>query len=210
MKSWLYDWGGLNVWLFHHINAWHSDFFDRLMLLGTLIGAHENFYLFATVFALSGFIAIYRARMHQLQAQERLRLWFSVLAVFAFAFTLDAAIVTWLKHVLDFPRPLAALPPESVHVVGRAEYRLSLPSGHTVFATLVALAPWPALARPWRVLAILFVVWVGLSRIVLGAHFPADVIAGFVLSLVIALLVRRAVDHLLLRALPPPHGRGHH
>lgn len=204
MKAWLYDWGGLNLWLFHQINGWHSALFDRFMLLGTAVGAHRYSYVYAAAFVLAGLIAIYRARGNSGEAQARLRLWFEIVAVFALGFILDGVAVTWLKHSFDFPRPPLVVPSNAIHILGITELRYSLPSGHTVFATLIAASLWPALNRYWRAAAGLFVLWVALSRVVVGAHFPADVLAGFALSLLIAWLVRRAVAHTLMRALPLP------
>jgi membrane-associated phospholipid phosphatase len=46
---------------------------------------------------------------------------------------------------------------------------------------------------------VLFVLWVGISRISLGAHFPADVAAGFVSSLIVVLLACAAIRGLMRR-----------
>jgi signal peptidase II len=45
------------------------------------------------------------------------------------------------------------------------------------------------LNRKWRIAGACFVLWVGLSRISLGAHFPADVMAGFLSSLAVVMVV---------------------
>jgi len=44
---------------------------------------------------------------------------------------------------------------------------------------------------------VIFVLWVGISRINLGAHFPADVMAEFISSLVVVLLVYVAIQKLM-------------
>jgi len=70
-----------------------------------------------------------------------------------------------------------------------AEYA-SLPSGHatSAFAALVAFATlWPRARTVFLVYAMLIAV----SRVVLTAHFPSDVVAGAALGTVGALLVRR-------------------
>ena len=62
----------------------------------------------------------------------------------------------------------------------------SFPSGHTLHAvafTLVALSHYPQLA----VLLVPFAVLVAMSRVVLGLHYPSDVMAG---ALIGALLAR--------------------
>lgn len=68
----------------------------------------------------------------------------------------------------------------------------SFPSGHasTAFAAAALLALWyPRLAGVFVGLATL----VGLSRILLGSHFPSDVLAGALLGGAIALLVHAYV-----------------
>jgi len=62
----------------------------------------------------------------------------------------------------------------------------SFPSGHatTAFATAVLLTLWyPRWAGAWIGLAVL----VGLSRVMLGSHFPSDVLAGALLGSAVAL-----------------------
>lgn len=62
---------------------------------------------------------------------------------------------------------------------------------------LVTASLWPVLNRSWRVAGVFFVLWVGISRISLGAHFPADVMAGFLSSLAVVLLVYAAIQKLM-------------
>lgn len=100
--------------------------------------------------------------------------------------------------MFDFPRPPLALPIETVHIVGEAEYHHSLPSGHSSFAMLIVASIWPVLFFPWqKYLAVIFVLLVGISRVSLGAHFPADVLAGWLSSLVIVLGVRWGIEKIM-------------
>lgn len=193
MKEILYDWGGLNIWLFHAINNVHGERLDQLMLLGTRLGGHGNFPLYLGLTALAAVIAAGRDARDNAAATRR---WLLVLAVFSVAYLLDGWLLGWLKPLLDFPRPPLALPPGTVHIVGTAEFHHSLPSGHASFAMLLAASLWPALCRSARIAAALFVLWVGLSRISLGVHFPADVLAGFLASLLVVWLVRALLTRL--------------
>jgi undecaprenyl-diphosphatase len=72
-----------------------------------------------------------------------------------------------------------------------APYALaSFPSGHatTAFALAVVLSLWyPRLTLVWLLLAAA----VGWSRIVLGSHFPSDVLAGAVLGVAVVLVLAR-------------------
>ncbi len=84
-----------------------------------------------------------------------------------------------LKPLLDNPRPLGMLAPEQVHLIGRALYHYSFPSGHTT--TAFALAGVIILARVHPVLAATVLglaCLAGLSRAVVGAHWPLDILAG--------------------------------
>ena len=75
-----------------------------------------------------------------------------------------------------------------LHNVITAADRFSFPSGHTsasfVFATSLAVV----YVEP----AIVAYVWasaVGLSRIILGAHYPGDTLAGAAMGTVVTLLI---------------------
>lgn len=186
MKEILYDWGGANIWLFHAVNDVHYAYLDQFMLLGTKLGEHALFPFYIGIIALFALHDVAKDR----QKTER---WLTVITVFSIAYLLDGLLIGALKPLLDFPRPPLVLPPGTVHIVGIAEYHHSLPSGHSSFAMLCTASLWPVLNRYARMAGAFFVLWVGLSRISLGAHFPADVLAGFLSSLAVVLLVYAAV-----------------
>lgn len=84
-----------------------------------------------------------------------------------------------LKNGLDVLRPLAVLGPDSVHVIGAPLHRSSFPSGHTATAfTLAAViclrGAHPALA----ITALLLATLAGVSRAMVGAHWPLDILTG--------------------------------
>jgi membrane-associated phospholipid phosphatase len=198
MKWYLYDWGGLNVWLFHVINNIHNGAIDAIMLAATAAASHQLFAWYLAVLCLSATSAIVKNSHNQ--TDTKALLWISTITVFSVAYLADGWLLGVLKPLLDFPRPPLALPIETVHIVGAAELHHSLPSGHSSFAMLIAASIWPLLMFPWqKYAALFFVVLVGISRISLGAHFPADVMAGWITSLLVVLLVRSIINRYALR-----------
>lgn len=183
MKAMLYDWGGLNVWLFHAINDIRGSLLDSFMLLGTALGDHALFPLYIALIALFA-----------LSAGQRKEQWIGAIAVFSCAYVLDGLLISTLKPLLDFPRPPLALPAGTLHIIGAPEYHHSTPSGHASFAMLCIASLWPMLDSRLRIAGAAVVLWVGISRVSLGAHFPADVLAGFISSLAVVLLVRSLVN----------------
>ena len=77
----------------------------------------------------------------------------------------------------------------------------SFPSGHTLviaaFATSMALVAgrvWPGMRVPALVLALVWTALVGLSRLVLGVHWPTDVMVAACLGTAIPLAISLALD----------------
>jgi undecaprenyl-diphosphatase len=93
-------------------------------------------------------------------------------------------IYKWLKSKTSRPRPFAV--ENAVRAGADPLDPFSFPSGHTLHAvafTIVAVAFYPVLA--W--LLIPFTLLVAISRVVLGLHYPSDVLAGAALGALIAL-----------------------
>jgi undecaprenyl-diphosphatase len=84
-----------------------------------------------------------------------------------------------LKRYTRRPRPFRACPDVIAHLPPLDEF--SFPSGHTLQAvgfTIVALAWYPALAP----LLLPFTARVAASRVILGLHYPSDVLAALAIG----------------------------
>lgn len=93
------------------------------------------------------------------------------------------------KQWLGWPRPAAVLG-ESLQVIGQPLFQHAMPSGHALTAfTVAALCSLGRVgSRPLRLSLWLLAMAVALSRVVVGAHWPGDVLAGAALGLLCAWL----------------------
>jgi undecaprenyl-diphosphatase len=94
-------------------------------------------------------------------------------------------VYKWLKGKTLRPRPYEVH--QDIWLTGRPLDRFSFPSGHTLHAvafSMVIVSYYPELS--WLVLP--FTALVAMSRMVLGLHYPSDVLAGASIGAGIALL----------------------
>ncbi len=124
---------------------------------------------------------------------------YQVVLYLASTMEFSALIVMFAKAVVSRPRPDTALV---------AEHSSAFPSGHAlgtavaVTAMLFAASPW--LRGRWRaasiVIGVAIVVAVGAGRVVLNVHHPSDVLAGWALGYLWALVCLPVLTNRRLRA----------
>jgi undecaprenyl-diphosphatase len=94
-------------------------------------------------------------------------------------------VYKWLKGKTLRPRPYEVH--QDILLAGTPLDKFSFPSGHTLHAVvfgLVAITYYPQLIF----IVVPFTTMVGLSRVVLGLHYPSDVISGALIGTLIAFL----------------------
>ena len=90
-----------------------------------------------------------------------------------------------LKKLFDSPRPSGLLELVDIHVIGPVLTTHSYPSGHTItiFAAISAIVlsysiQAKSLGSIFKIGLFIFATVVGISRIMVGAHWPLDCLAG--------------------------------
>lgn len=101
-------------------------------------------------------------------------------------------------HLLYFePRPFVSLQFDPLIDV---EEDASFPSRHAAIMSSIAFA-YLYFKSKWAVFLLLLMLYVGISRIYVGVHYPLDILGGFIVgitSLAIALQVKKLLKHSLL------------
>lgn len=96
-----------------------------------------------------------------------------------FALLPGIVFVRGLKLLLALPRPAGVLGPDAITVVGPTYKAFAFPSGHTATAfAFAAIVYCLGGRRGLRWLAVAIAAAVGLSRVLVGAHWPVDVLVA--------------------------------
>jgi membrane-associated phospholipid phosphatase len=101
----------------------------------------------------------------------------------AWGLLLAALITTVATHTLKpwlaMPRPAAVLGADAITIIGPELRAKAMPSGHAAAALTLAGALVPAIGnRAARAFILVFAVLIALSRVIVGAHWPVDILAG--------------------------------
>jgi len=102
-----------------------------------------------------------------------------VLWALAISAILGTLFVHGLKPLLSMPRPPAVLAADAITIIGPALRGKAFPSGHTTTIFLAAGLVWLHFrSMPLRAAAVSVALVAGLSRAVVGVHWPMDIAAG--------------------------------
>lgn len=90
-----------------------------------------------------------------------------------------------IRYIYLRPRPFVELEVESLidHAANG-----SLPSMHAVSAFVIAMAIWHVHRRVGRYVLLLAII-TGLSRVMVGVHYPLDIVVGAILAILISAVI---------------------
>lgn len=84
-----------------------------------------------------------------------------------------------IKRIVDVPRPPQVLPSDAFHLIGPDWGQHAFPSGHAAMIFILAGAFVLTIFRTWlRWLLVVSASLIALSRVVVGVHWPLDILAG--------------------------------
>lgn len=155
----------------------HSRVLDNLMIFGAR-------YLIVVVFLLIFFL-IFRGSIKEKKA--------FILAIFSLA-----VVVLIIKMIHLFfiePRPFVNLDLTPLYPYKPDP---SFPSRHVSMMTAITFA-YIHFKSKWAPLFLLLMVWVGVSRIYVGVHYPLDIIGGIIVGIVSLLIAKKFLGYLKLR-----------
>jgi undecaprenyl-diphosphatase len=102
------------------------------------------------------------------------------------AVAIGYVISSVIKSAVSEARPCRALTQVHTLLPCNGPTDFAFPSNHTVIAFSFAAAVL-LVNRRWGVLALVFALFMGISRIYVGAHYPHDVLAGLIIGCVVGL-----------------------
>ncbi|MGS0693693.1 phosphatase PAP2 family protein [Shewanella sp. 0m-4] len=106
------------------------------------------------------------------------------------AYLVELPLYFALKNMIRRPRPCHALA-DGVASFEPAD-KFSLPSGHTAAAFVMATSIYFIYPQLFYI-AVAWALAIGLARVVLGVHYPLDIVAGALLGIVSVLLSQQFI-----------------
>jgi undecaprenyl-diphosphatase len=98
------------------------------------------------------------------------------------------AVSSLLKDMIANPRPFEALSNVNLLMMPDSDY--SFPSGHATFFSALAVAMY-FYHRQASLIFFAGALLIGISRIAVGVHYPADILGGYVLGALVTLATYR-------------------
>lgn len=199
IRKYLYSWDGFNEKAFLAINSFHNKDYDKIFATITGLGDGRMFYPYVVIFLIARAVYIwkYPDGRSSTASTPKYKGFLVLLLMFAGnLFSMKA--IPFFKAYFGYPRPYVILKQaHQVLAMANSESYHSFPSGHAFFSMMIFGALWPVLNKTGKIIVGIAVFLVGLSRIILGMHFPADVLAGWIFAAVVMYVLRKLLSFLL-------------
>lgn len=169
----------LGLFLFVFSLGNRSELLDYFMIFGAEYVIYLTFILI--------FVTAFRSTLRERKA--------FILAIISIPLVI---VLIKIIHLFIFqPRPFETLDitPLILH-----EADASFPSRHASLMTAISF-PYFVYKSKWAPLFLFLMLWVGISRVYVGVHYPLDILGGFITGLVSFLLTRQIIKILRTKIL---------
>lgn len=100
-------------------------------------------------------------------------------------------------HIFYFePRPYIA--DRIIPLINHTKADASFPSRHASIAFIMAL-PYFYYKSRWATILILLAIWIGISRVYVGVHYPLDIIGGILVGIISNLIALKIIKLIKIR-----------
>jgi len=150
---------------------------------------NKNYYLDLFFIFLSVYFVFFLAGLHFVifWRKKRLKGWiWSMIAIFS------GLLFKKIMSLIYFRiRPFGAL--SNINkLIEKSISETSFPSGHTIVSFILAFTLlW--IDRKWGIVFIILAFLVALSRIIVGVHYPTDILAGIATALLLSLIFKKKI-----------------
>ncbi len=97
-----------------------------------------------------------------------------------------------IKLIVNRPRPYSMI--SDLQILVKPPYGSSFPSGHTSIAFACAFTIFFYTNKRLGAIALVLAVIMGFSRLYVGVHYPTDVLAGTIIGLIVAVIIKLVSD----------------
>ncbi|WPY01066.1 Phosphatase PAP2 family protein [Candidatus Trichorickettsia mobilis] len=200
--------------IFYNFYGWNQKLFV-LINLSTNIGILPYFLQIITWSFFIGNFAVYYIvsaiyfylKLQKISdiTQRNLKFWliYNELAKIGIIYVVFGLVYSLLKFSFNLPRPFCSSPPinfVTITDISTERCLSSFPSAHTGLALLIAYCIWSYLNVKQKLFAAGIVLMVGLSRITLAMHYPADILYSF-LIIIFVIIIGNIIYRLLIQNL---------
>lgn len=192
MQHIFYDWFGLNQILFTQINSISNSLLYQYFC-----------YILSIIFALFVFLIYYGALVFYRYYCVRksgfdyamYNRYFDELVKIGSSYGAIGLIYTAMKFSINMARPYCSgISFTSIMDFAGQRCLSSFPSAHTAIAVLIYYSFLPYLNSLGRFLGLMMILVVGMSRIALAMHFPADIVYSIIIAFSICYLADKLVQ----------------
>ena len=112
-----------------------------------------------------------------------------------FSLPILVIIIKFIHLFFYEPRPYVTL---DISPLIAHEENASFPSRHITIMSAIAFS-YIYFKSKWSPLFLFFLLWVGISRVYVGVHYPLDIIGGIIVGIISVLLAKQIVQFLKIR-----------